>query len=176
MHTVTVGRNWIVLQIYDVFVLRHRAYPKLGARVVPRIPVHFVVAERRARCHRKAHPIKLRLVFYALHSSLNVLRRQRVLRLEILMKHAYISVGIVFSSVIQHHIEQESAILTARKRDVDIIKLLKNELHSLLKRVVDADALILLFHFASLFISLYILSESSQNCSTVSFSPRISGE
>ena len=127
MHAVAVGRYGVVFQVDDVFLLRHFPHPGVPAGVVPGVPVHFVAAERGARGHGQADPIRLHTALDALEGAFHIFRRHSVLRFEILMKNTQRLLGEAAVPVIQHQIQQQAAVLPAGEGDIDIVELLKNE-------------------------------------------------
>ena len=131
MHTVVIGGHWIVFEIYDVRVLGHGTYPRLFHGIIPWIPEHLVVTDRRSCSHWQAHPVGLYLILYTAKCPFHIFGGKRILRLKVLMKHAYSFVGIIFLSEIQNKIQQKSAVLSSRKGNENIVKFLKQKTQTL---------------------------------------------
>ena len=133
MHPITVGGNGIVVQVYHIFLIRHGPDPTFLLVVVPGIPVHLITAESSACGHGQAHPIQIGLFPDPLKGAFYVLCGHCVLGLEILVEHADSSVGIMFFPVVQHQIQQQTAVLSPGKGDVDVLKLFKDQFQAGLK-------------------------------------------
>ncbi len=116
-----------IIQIDDIGRFWHGPYPSLFFGIVPRIPVHFIVAHCGTGCHGEAHPVKLniRFVLQALKGTGNKLGGQGVLCLKILVEYTDYAVGTMLTAVIQQHIQQQRAVFSAAKGDKNIIKFLE---------------------------------------------------
>ena len=115
MHTVSIGGHDVVLQIHDIFLLRHRTHPILFFGVIPRVPIHFIIAEGGSCRHGQTDPIRFHLILDPLERALHIFRCDRVLRFKILMKNADAFIRIMCLLKIKHQIEQQTTVFTAGK-------------------------------------------------------------
>ena len=136
VHPVVVGRHRVVLHVDDVRMVRHGADPQLLLGVIPGIPEHFIVAERRSGRHRKADPVGLHVVLDPGKGALDVLCRERVLCLKILVEYADLLLRIIFFLEIQDQVQQQTAVLAAGEGDKDVVKFFEDIVESVLQCIV----------------------------------------
>ena len=146
VHPVAIGGHGVVLEVDDVLVLGHGAHPGLLLGVVPRVPIHLIAAQRRARGHGQADPVRFDLVLDALKGALNELGRHRVLRLKVLVEDADLLFRVVFPPKVQREVEQQADVLSAGKGDVNVVELLKDQAEPLLRRLVNIARHVLSLH------------------------------
>ena len=146
VHPVTVGRDRIMRKVDHIFLLRHLPDPQLFLLIIPRIPVHLITAESRPGRHWKAYPVRLYYILNPLKCTLHIFCRHGILCFKVLMKDTDPLIYSISLLKIQHQIQQESAVLSARKRNVNIVKFLKNKPQPFLKGFINILSYIFPYH------------------------------
>lgn len=125
-HFVFVKIEIMIFQLNDIILFRHRAHPGSLFVGIPGVPVHLVVADGAAGSLRNANPIRLDIVYIVFKHTGDKIRRCLILSLKILMKDADFFLNIMTAFIVQDKIQQQAAVLTAGKRDIDILKMLED--------------------------------------------------
>ena len=146
-HFILISFNRIVLQVNNIGHRGHRTHPQFFLFVIPGVPIHLIIADGAARSHRQTYPIRLNIVYVVFKHLGNIVCRQLILRLKILMENTDFFLNVMFAFIVKNHIQQQTAVFSAGERHINIVKIFKRKLNSFHRCVKNIHVLINLHSF-----------------------------
>lgn len=110
---------------FCITACRHFPYPKLSAGILPRAPESLVHRSTSTYFEWDANMVYFQQIGIMLKYPVNIADRLIILDFIIHMKYSDFSLDIVFLHILQTKIEHNTTVFTAGKRNIDVIKLVK---------------------------------------------------
>ena len=146
----------IELEIFLVIATRRLlTHPQIFHLIVPGTPEGLIHRRTGGNLDRDTDAVNIQNVLVGLQHAIHIIDGHRILNLVVDMEYTELSLQIVPTNIVDTKVEQDTTVLSTRKRHTDVVKILKDNLQAFLCQFIYVFSTCTTSHTPSVLSVLY---------------------
>ena len=158
VHLKLVVPHVLIIE-FEIFLViaagRLLTHPQIFHFIVPGTPESLIHRRTGGNLDRDTDAVNIQNVLVGLQHAIHIIDGHRILNLVVDMEYTELSLQIVPTNIVDTKVEQDTTVLSTRKRHTDVVKILKDNLQAFLCQFIYVLSTCTTSHTPSVLSVLY---------------------